>query len=55
VKEESAVRTGTAFAALDMGSPCFQLHETKELTLNMEEESPKASETSHAGIIRIGF
>jgi hypothetical protein len=38
-----------------MGSPCFQLHETKELTLKIEEEGPKAPETSHAGIIRIGF
>jgi hypothetical protein len=49
------MQAGAAPTALNMGSPCFQLHETKELTLNIEEESPKASETSHAGIIRIGF
>jgi hypothetical protein len=38
-----------------MGSPCFQLHETRELTLKFEEEGKKPRETSHAGIIRIGF
>jgi hypothetical protein len=34
--------------------PLFQLRETGELDLEMEE-GRFASETSHAGIIRIGF
>jgi hypothetical protein len=38
-----------------MVSPCFQLPETRELTLRIEEEGRQAPETSHAGIIRIGF
>jgi hypothetical protein len=38
-----------------MTSPCFQPIETRELTLNFEEEGRQALETSHAGIIRIGF
>ena len=46
---EQQQRCGTWF------SPCFELHETKELTLRFEEEGRLAPETSHAGIIRIGF
>jgi len=46
---ERQQRCGTWF------SPCFELHETKELTLRCEEEGRLAPETSHAGIIRIGF
>jgi hypothetical protein len=38
-----------------MISPCFSLLETRELTLRFEEEGRQAQETSHAGIIRIGF
>jgi hypothetical protein len=38
-----------------MKSPCLELNETRELTLEIEEESRQAPETSHAGIIRIGF
>jgi hypothetical protein len=38
-----------------MDSPCFLMHETRELTLRFEEEGRSASKASHAGIIRIGF
>jgi hypothetical protein len=44
-----------AAAQLSMISPCFQIDETRELTLRIEEEGRSASKTSHAGIIRIGF
>jgi hypothetical protein len=50
----NAMRNGLA-AVSYMGFPCLQLHETRELTLRIEEEGRKAKETSHAGIIRIGF
>src|ERR1017187_10848606 len=50
------MRAVTAAAASSMVSPCsLKLHETRELTLRFEEEGRLASETSHAGIIRIGF
>jgi len=44
-----------AAANVNIDSPCFQLTETRLLTLPIEEEGHLASETSHAGIIRIGF
>jgi hypothetical protein len=38
-----------------MDSPCFNLKETRALTPRIEWEEPFDFETSHAGIIRIGF
>jgi hypothetical protein len=38
-----------------MVSPCFKPLETGELLLRFEEEGLEVRETSHAGIIRIGF
>jgi len=49
------MRVGISAAARNMNSPCFELIETRELTLRFEEEGPLASKASHAGIIRIGF
>jgi hypothetical protein len=45
----------TAAAASGIVFPCFHPKETGELAPRFEKESCFASETSHAGIIRIGF
>ena len=40
---------------MNIDSPCFKFHETRELTLRIEEVGRSATKASHAGIIRIGF
>ncbi len=55
VEFRDGMRAGTAAAELSMDSPCFELSETRARTLRIEEEGLSALETSHAGIIRIGF
>jgi hypothetical protein len=44
-----------AVARLSMESPCSAMAETRVFSGRCEKEGRKASKTSHAGIIRIGF
>ena len=55
VEDRDGMRLAMASAARCIGSSCFVLHETGELTLRCEEEGRSDKKTSHAGIIRIGF
>jgi hypothetical protein len=54
-KDSDSMLAVKVAAASSIGPSCFQPNETRELTPRFEKEDRFASETSHAGIIRIGF